>query len=382
MKYREILELYKEGKLSAEEAEKVEQEIEKQEAIEEFRYSRYEAKESFDKISSIITNTIEDDSDEITDEVGKRIKIAFRKRTAVTVLCIVVIVALFQWVLPSATNVFWYNPSKEVELENYTTDQLSKDMRVYSELFLTTGHFTSAHVESEGYGRYSFELYANGSPYGTKIVAGEINRGRITAYLPEWIAIAYANAFEWMYNSAKEGQKLSEMDLDLSTQYYETREDNIKDLKALASDENHFAFISFDSLMTYDEAVALAKHIGDENAWVAIYCGDESYVDNTNNLGMYINYDVNSSKTPEEYFVSMIKYMQDNNKFAEMWIDGGIDTVLDVSKTLDYIDANGLKSYGIAVYTDRDTLLNLMENPNIFRIMPDRGRFDDIAYRS
>ena len=127
---------------------------------------------------------------------------------------------------------------------------------------------------------------------------------------------------------------------------------------------------------------ALAKHIGDENAWVAIYCGDESYVDNTNNLGMYINYDVNSSKTPEEYFVSMIKYMQDNNKFAEMWIDGGIDTVLDVSKTLDYIDANGLKSYGIAVYTDRDTLLNLMENPNIFRIMPDRGRFDDIAYRS
>ena len=65
-----------------------------------------------------------------------------------------------------------------------------------------------------------------------------------------------------------------------------------------------------------------------------------------------------------------------------MWIDGGIDTVLDVSKTLDYIDANGLKSYGIAVYTDRDTLLNLMENPNIFRIMPDRGRFDDIAYRS
>lgn len=370
MKYREILELYKEGKLTPEEKEKIEQDIEKQEAIEEFIYSGYsEKEEKNDEIA---------DEGDVSAEVGKRIRKSFRKRTIGIIICIIAVVAMFQWVLPSATNIFWYDATDEVQMDGYTTYRFSKDMRVYSELFLTKGHISTANVTPEGYGRYSFECYANGNAYSTKIIAGEITRGRITAYLPEWLDRSYGNAFSWTYNMAEEGQRLSEMNLETETQYYESREDNVKDLRALASDEEHFAFISFDRLMTYDEAIALAEEIGDEDVWVAVYCGDNAYY-SVENFGMYpssLDMEKDQNVTPEEHFTGMLKYMGENEEFAEMWLGGGMDSVLDVSKALAYIDEKGLQSYGIAVYTDRDTLLKLMDNQDIFSIMPDRYRFE------
>ena len=110
----------------------------------------------------------------------------------------------------------------------------------------------------------------------------------------------------------------------------------------------------------------------------AVYCGDNAYY-SVENFGMYpSSLDMEKAKnvTPEEHFTGMLKYMGENEEFAEMWLGGGMDSVLDVSKALAYIDEKGLQSYGIAVYTDRDTLLKLMDNQDIFSIMPDRYRFE------
>lgn len=88
MKYREILELYKEGKLSSEEAEKIEQEIEKQEAIEDFRYSGYE---------KTVDAGFEDQFDiKATDEISRKIRNAFVKMGITVGVCILIILALFQ----------------------------------------------------------------------------------------------------------------------------------------------------------------------------------------------------------------------------------------------------------------------------------------------
>lgn len=371
MKYREILELYKEGKLSSEEAEKVEQEIEKQEAIEEFRYSSYDDKETMD-----FAETESDiEVNKATEEINRRIRKAFTKMGTTIAVCVIVIMALFQWVLPSATNVFWYNPAKEVNTgTEVTNNQLTADIRAYSELFLTNGRFTSADVTADGFGEYSFVLEENLYDLRKPITAaGEIKRNKMTIYNPQSLEIPYGNAFDWTYYQNQEAKQV----YDDAVAKENVKAEDRKEINALSPYENHYAYISFDHLMTYEDAMAFAKEtVQCEDAWIAVCCGEEAYLNNLVNVGMYAEpfTESDAELSDEDRFTKLVKHMKSDKRFAEMTLGTDIDSLIDTDKAFEYIDKNGIRSYGIAVMTDKDMLLKALDKEQVSGIMIDKRR--------
>lgn len=369
MKYREILELYKEGKLSSEEAEKVEQEIEKQEAIEEFRYSRYDDKETMDFAEA--ESDIE--VNKATEEINRRIRKAFTKMGTTVAVCVIVIMVLFQWVLPSATNVFWYNPAKEVNTgTEVTNNQLTADIRAYSELFLTNGRFTYADVEADGFGKYSFVLGENRYRLKEPIVAaGEIKRNKMKLFNPRDLERPYGNAFNWTYYQFQQTKQA----YDDTTMKERAKAEDRKEIENLSPYETYYAYISFDNLMSFDEAKTFAEKIAkDEDVWIAVCCGEGAYYNNVVNVGMYDDaFTYNESKlSDEERFIKLIKHMKSSKTFLEMTLGEDIDSVIDTEKALEYIDKNGLQSYGIAFMANKDTLLNVLDDNSVSGIVIQR----------
>lgn len=364
MKYREILELYKEGKLSSEEAEKIEQEIEKQEAIEDFRYSGYE---------KTVDAGFEDQFDiKATDEISRKIRNAFVKMGITVGVCILIILALFQWVLPFATNIFWYDPAKEIN--GRYTNQLTEDMSVYSELFLTNGRFTSADVTADGFGEYSFVLEENLYDLRKPITAaGEIKRNKMTIYNPQSLETPYGNAFDWTYY---QNQKAKQVYDDAVAKENAKAEDR-KEINALSPYETYYAYISFDHLMTYEDAMAFAKEtVQCEDAWIAVCCGEEAYLNNLVNVGMYAEpfTESDAKLSDEDRFTKLVKHMKSDKRFAEMTLGTDIDSLIDTDKAFEYIDKNGIRSYGIAVMTDKDMLLKALDKEQVSGIMIDKRR--------
>lgn len=369
MKYREILELYKEGKLSSEEAEKVEQEIEKQEAIEEFRYSRYDDKEAMDFAEAESDVEV----NKATEEINRRIRKAFTKMGTTVAVCVIVIVALFQWVLPSATNVFWYNPAKEVNTgTEVTNNQLTADIRAYSELFLTNGRFTYADVEADGFGKYSFVLGENRYRLKEPIVAaGEIKRNKMKLFNPRDLERPYGNAFNWTYYQFQQTKQA----YDDTTMKEIAKAEDRKEIENLSPYETYYAYISFDNLMSFNEAKTFAEKIAkDEDVWIAVCCGEGAYYNNVVNVGMYEDaFTYNESKlSDEERFIKLIKHMKSSKTFLEMTLGEDIDSVIDTEKALEYIDKNGLQSYGIAFMANKDTLLNVLDDNSVSGIVIQR----------
>lgn len=55
-----------------------------------------------------------------------------------------------------------------------------------------------------------------------------------------------------------------------------------------------------------------------------------------------------------------------------MTLGEDIDSVIDTEKALEYIDKNGLQSYGIAFTANKDTLLNVLDDNSVSGIVIQR----------
>ena len=109
----------------------------------------------------------------------------------------------------------------------------------------------------------------------------------------------------------------------------------------------------------------------DEDVWIAVCCGEGAYYNNVVNVGMYEDaFTYNESKlSDEERFIKLIKHMKSSKTFLEMTLGEDIDSVIDTEKALEYIDKNGLQSYGIAFTADKDTLLNVLDDNSVSGIV-------------
>lgn len=176
MTYRELIELYKAGELELEQQKKIEQDIERQEAIGDYLYE----KEEIPELSDVFTE--KDDTDFIK-VVNRSIRSAFRKLGLAVLAVTLVLVLFIQFCLPSVVSRFYYNPAKEAKAGQSTQTQFSRDMAAYTELFLPGKRRVSATVESKGYGDYNFTIPQTFSMTGTMTdVSGYITRGKIHYY--------------------------------------------------------------------------------------------------------------------------------------------------------------------------------------------------------
>lgn len=438
MSYREKLEKYKKDQLPEEEKKKVEDEVEKAEAINEYLADKLEEElmeddEAFQDRNE--ENTFHEEKDSRMEEkeaqfeeyVKKSIHRIFRKITLGTGAVLLVFLLFVQFGLSPLVSLFYYNPAKQIKVKmesdgdseswESSESQFGIDFGIFSELTMPCRSTDSAQVVSQGYGNYYFQINPT-IGYGTQSrqgIAGQIKRGKMQAYTPGYFQSVQDNYFmaygldrtkdfrEQIENSVTD---YGDYSVSTSQWVYVSLEDGEEAVRSLDKEGFYYAYVSFDQTLSFEEVDQLMEKLQNDvsvmgNPWIAVYASEGEYM---RTLGYdYENTKNNIWKVPAEYnqrypelslfsknsysdeayeeaqaklkdekamtqhMVSMLRYMADQKKFTTMMEKiSGSDR--NWSLAADYIEENGLKSYGFVCVTTKADMEKMLTEEHILGI--------------
>ena len=266
MRYRELLELYRKKELGEQERERVEQEIEKHEAISEYLFEREESDTLNFGADASQSESAEPGQkreeggggDEFTKRVNRAIRRAFLGMGAAVCAVTLVIVLLILFVLPGVVSQFYYDPGKIVGQDSYggTTNQMSLDMAVYTELALPGTYRNNVQVEDRGYGNYDIYIYQNVSRTGRfQNTAGQIQKGELRLYDINQFRLPVSNVFGWFQMDMDQEGTLTEQIADGQGQYFGASGDRElcrENLNALDDNSFYLAYVTLDRILPYE----------------------------------------------------------------------------------------------------------------------------------
>ena len=384
MKYSELLELYKTGKLPEEQAKKVEADIERHVAIGDYLFDD----EKIPELSDMFEEA--EESKKVAEIVRDTVREVFIKLGVVVTAIILAIVLFIVFALPKVVDCFYYNPAKE--LGNFT-EALSLDMAVCSELHMPTRYCDSVYVESkEGYGKYSFVMNPFAIGYQGS-VGGVINKNEITLYDPDYFDSPAVNSFNFYGLGIDCYWYLTEED-------YFTKEELIESYKErLADGEEYIVYVTLNEVMNYHEFVNTTQMLSVSPYWVGICAknndkdyGSKPYISNhttgfiyntacrdldfdkgkypyLTQFSMGETMDIHSNDpVPEDmmttHVISMLKYMADQKRFRKV-MGGEKDEYLELAAN---VEEHGLNIYGYVDVVDKETVLRLLESDSILYV--------------
>lgn len=316
MTYRELLDLYKKGKLAEEEAARVKKDIERQEAISEYLCAAEEALDiplpdglaaiagagsdtawGIDRADGVGSAGSNGDADGGADPaedfartVNRSIRRAFRK-LGVTVLVICLILILFvQFALPGIVSSFYYDPGEIVgKIPNEgELNQMSRDIAVYTELMLPGYGRDAVEVTDRGYGNYDINIRQTSTFTNLfSDVSGKIERGKLTLYNNSLLRPPVLNIFNW-YDAVSETSYTIDTDKALSSLVAKEdakmhRRISADDIAAMNNGEQYLAFVTLDRQMAYEDFIAWTEKNAESTAiWCAVRTDSSGY---PNNLG-------------------------------------------------------------------------------------------------
>ncbi len=408
MTYRELLDLYKRNELEADQKNQVETDIEKQEAISDYLYE----KDDIPALTAILgENGRTDEVDSVSSRqerefmrmIRQSIRRAFVKMGIVASAIALVILLLIQFVLPQIVSAFYYDPGKEVA-EN--TNQMSLDMAVYTELLVPQYIRFNVNVQDLGYGNYDFNINQNDSYNGVFTdVSGRIERGRMIKYDVNALTRPTANAFAYSIAYENPSRSMSELEaanqVSMGAAGFST--DNVSQLSTLPDNNKYVAYVTLQKLMEYSPFIRFIQDNSINDAWCAVSTNWNSTTSNMlypENLGfqygqgsynikwdkehypnlMLYDYDLmsadpslyykemNENLSSEDFmlahFTSLLRYLSDQKKFLKMMdLDKSMFT-----KAADYVEDNGLLIYGFAIVANKEQLLKLAEQDEVYLI--------------
>ena len=404
MRYRELLELYRKKELGEQEREMIEQEIEKHEAISEYLFEREESDTLNFGADASQSESAEPGQkreegaggDEFTKRVNRAIRRAFLRMGAAVCAVTLVIVLLILFVL------------KIVGQDSYggTTNQMSLDMAVYTELALPGTYRNNVQVEDRGYGNYDISIYQNVSRTGRfQNTAGQIQKGELRLYDINQFSLPVSNAFGWFQMDMDQEETLTVQIADAQGQFFGASGDRklcLENLNALDDSRFYLAYVTLDRIMPYEEFLEFAEAQSD--SIMDVWCAPRTMAEGSYqtagcpaNLGFYTSLGQSASvewdreKYPDlviwsygddsasgdeaeeriadetsagEHFAVMLDYMSEQEEFLEMMgqsPDG-------FAEAADYVRENGLEIYGFACIAQKDVLLELMETDEVYGI--------------
>lgn len=413
MKYHELLELYKKKKLGEEQREMVEQDIERHEAISEYLFEKEEENilrasgEMPEESETQLTKKEKNASDDFTKRVNRAIRRAFLKMGAAVCAVTLVIVLLVLFVLPHAVSTFYYDPGRIVGKNSSggTTNQMSLDLAVYTELAIPGTYRDNVQVEDKGYGNYDINIYQNVSRSGRFYnVAGRVEKDNLRLYDINLLNMPSANIFGWFQIDMDRKDTLTEqVENGVGSFAYtpESKEQSAEELKLLDDNKYYLAYVTLDKILSYNDFIGFAENYSERaiDIWCAPRTAEDSYmpIGRPANLGFYIRLGQSSmlewdrEKYPDlilwsadnsaerdeaeerikdesfaaEHFAVMLDYMSGQDEFLGMMGQQDGETY---AETADYIRENGLQVYGFACVADKETLLELNAEEEVFGI--------------
>ncbi|MDE5863245.1 MAG: anti-sigma factor C-terminal domain-containing protein [Lachnospiraceae bacterium] len=403
MTYYELIEKYKTQELEEAQKKKVEADIERQDAISEYLFDRDEVPIFSDLKSGDFENSgIAEDMDEESEKFTRMIQAAIRKtfiKAGVIVGAVVLFVVCFIiFALPQIIDLFYYDPSEitGVTENGITTNRLSLDLAVYSELFLPGTYREDVEVIGNGNGKYDITVFQEFSRTGTfHNVAGTVNKGKMILYDADLLKKPVSNTFipaenvvnDFFLGEGMAGEKKYAWD----------------ELYHLDDGDYYIAYVTLDKVMGYDDFVTWVKANDIDPNW-CIICQkniqyDEMYDETeyfaNENIGFiysasagYLSYDrekyplltqysmdettgkeqdwVVSEDNMKQHMVSMLRYMADAKSFCKM-MDMEEDSDDNFNAIADNVEENGLNIYGFTVIAKKDDILKI-------------SKLDDVEY--
>lgn len=405
MTYRELLKLYQDGKLDETQSAEVENAIEKQEAISEYLYE----KEEIPGLEALHEEERASDPGQKKDSAGadeeqrfvkmiqKTIRRTFLKMGAAVGAAVLAIVLCVIFVLPKAVAAFYYNPNEIVgrdkEFGNITTDRMSLDLSVYSELFWPGSYRTMVNAIPEGYGTYSISI-PQGASYDGKFVTvnGRLERGKLTLYNTDVFKMPYGNTFMIP-------EEVSEY---ASVRYYDedTKEffgpagsagEAYASIEGLDDNAYYIAYGSLKKLTGYTDFYNWAKkNEMDAGLWGAVYTSnEEGYMCDSTPIGILIdpsgscldwdrdtypylcqldNSNADSWEMSEDagkmqtHFISLLSYLRDHPDIVKI-LNGNEELPYDTM--IESVKQDGLQFYGFSIVCRKETLMKLREKEEI-----------------
>lgn len=374
MNFKDLLEKYKNGSADDEEIKFIEEELEKHEAIEEYLSEGID----IDLKKDISKDNINKETTFIKKSVNKKL----RKVIISSVSIVFLILFTVFYIISPAVSSFYYNPSQKT-ISKYQGD-LYYDLKTVTELSSPGYAVGGAASEKLGFGSYNIYFdRINLFTREDKNITEKIKRNRRVGILVDFFA-PYCVGFE--------GIRVPELkDNDLKM-HMEKVTDHIKKLNSVSYVS---AYITFEDDLTMKELDELIKNYNEkiDFEWAGIRTGSSEkaihYLSGFNpDYNVFVCSDsadnkkypymqlIDWFKHPEDYsrndwsgaytkhYISLLKYMNDRQN-AVKTLDLN-ETKVDYYKiALNYVQKNGVKTYGVLVYGEAGDLLKLINNEKI-----------------
>ena len=390
MTYRELLNLYKNGTLDETQSEKVKNDIERQEAISEYLFDEDSlfTPEMTEDIEITDNNEAENSEKAFVSMINKSIRKAFIKMGVIVGIILLTIVMLITFVLPKGINMLYYNPAAITgERDGIETNQMSLDISVYTELFKPEHYRSRVDVDEDGYGCYDITIHQNSSYNGVfNNISGKIERGDLTLYDSTLLNSLSINAFI----PHEIGVQSTFGGVGAAGEVEYAREA----LKNLRAGDLYIAYVTLSEVKSYAELVKWGEKNDIYPTWCTVspkgdegfYCTDnigfmpstsctELAYDNVkypylSQFDMTLDSDVDDLFYSEDmmttHFTSMLKYMIEQKDFCKM-MELDIEQY-DFKKIIEDTEKNGLYTYGFAIVADKDEILKIAENSDVYYI--------------
>lgn len=417
MKYRELLQLYKEGKLTETERKEIEEALEKEQALLDFildqeevpNFSEEEDVHSDSKKEQTAQREYEMEA-HFQKQLQRSIRRAFQKMGMTVGAVLLACLLLIEFVLPHVVDYFYYNPGKTVgkgNEEEDKTNQISLDLAVYSELFLPEYMRDNVSVTERGYGNYDIQIIQNVARPGETFidVGGKIERNHLTVFDPNILKRPVDNVFEWNMNSMDPSKTLEEQieqpkelpdgSVEISNMSPGgTPEECRETINQLEEEKYYKAYVTLNQVLPYETMYKFLKQYEIRPDWCAIQCTDQMYQMYHKNIGFSIYQSGNNiawdKKTypllrtvdgeaydeiekmmqTEEgactHFTSMLHYMSKQTRFLKMFYPELEAETLEESA--EYVEKNGVKIYGMLITADRAILQKLDDTEEVYSI--------------
>ena len=418
MTYREILKLYKQGKLEESKKKQVEADIEKQDAISEYLYEEGpvpELEDLGDGAEADMDNMSEreekpqkthtenekkaqeDFNSRFIKEINRSIRRAFIKMGMAVGVTILVIVLCAVFVLPKAVSKLYYDPNEVVGKDkDMTTTRMSLDMAVYSELFLPGNYREQVNAVSRGYGEYDILIPQSFTVTGKfTSVSGRLVRGKLTLYdnnvLSRPIMQFYIPGDETAWEAWEVDENGKETKMDTEARKQASIQDSKEAIEAYNDNDWYLAYVSINDIMDYKDFIEWFQNLSDQKElewgtlWCAVHTEDKDgycvepnigfcplpsgmsmswdretypYLSLLDNSDSYDRVEANDEETMQTHVISMLSYIQDHDEILSM-MGQTTDSPDRYQDMINYVKKNGLKIHGFAVSAKKKTLLEL-----------------------
>jgi hypothetical protein len=381
LNFKELFDKYKAGQASPEEIEIVESEIEKNELINDYLADSIDDQLFKDK--DLMADEKSNKDNKLLLEVQRAINKKLRRLALYASAIVIVLLLGLQFVVSPLVNLSYYNPSRVI---NNFFNQLLIDSSVFTELHYPGTITSSAHAERLGFGKYNVKINQWDSfKNSTNVYEGRVERGEMRYMQQDFYNFPVSNAFRYgvypFQEFRPEGDKaeieeLSSMPSSARAMVYVSfKEDlSISDVTSLMKEHNTLYF-TWIAVRNAPKDVQVVPQFGFEPTGTGIVIANGTVDDDK-----YPHFELAlvqerpySPEALETHFKSLVRYMVDTKDFLNL-----IYMPVEIyEKVLNYVEENGVKSYGVLVKGSPEEILRLRENPSV-----DSIRIDNIKISS